>query len=186
MREQVEASRECSSPPCNIREFLRRFARIRRKTASITCLSILISSADAGSSFVQHPFNKRVYILASDLNRNLMTVLRIDNCPRMSAVCVDNLRHTPCLIGISPVVLATVQNQGFRFDVLRIIKQRSRLQGLSRGAGFSLSWNPQWKPPSPIWVAAHTPASHTNQKSKQFLGLMDHAQPRCLPPKPRD
>lgn len=69
----------------------------------------------------QYPLNERIHILASHINRNLMSILRINNCPRVSAMSVDSLRHMPCLIGIGAVIVAAVQNQGFRFDVLRIM-----------------------------------------------------------------
>src|SRR6476620_5003144 len=66
-------------------------------------------------SSAQHPLNERIYILVSHLNRNLVAILRINNCPRVSAMSVDDLSHAPRLIGISPVVLGAVQNQRFRF-----------------------------------------------------------------------
>src|SRR6478672_7026531 len=66
----------------------------------------------------QHPLNERIYILVSHLNRNLVTIIRINNCPRVSAMSVDDLSHAPRLIGISPVVLGAVQNQRFRFYIL--------------------------------------------------------------------
>src|ERR1051326_304977 len=110
MREQVEASRE-SFTPCSVREFSRKMLPCLKLDSPQTNLS------------TQHPLNKRRHVLVSHLNWNLVTVFRINNCPRVSAMSVDDLRHMPCLVSIGAVILAAVQNQCFRFYVLGIVEQ---------------------------------------------------------------
>ena len=59
---------------------------------------------------VQNLVNEGIYIFTSDVYWNLVTIFRIDDCPRVTAMSIDRFSQPERLIGICSVVFGPVED----------------------------------------------------------------------------